>query len=543
MQATVKLIPANASPADSHPEHPSVSTVVDDQQPSCETAKSLVDGQSDNCVTSDGHVNADENVDGMPSSNSAADALVDNAGPSELGLAVDASAETDEPVVVRDKDQLDATDANEAVTESITTGPNMGDASSDATEMSVDQTASSVADTESSATSLPDPSNISARLKNLVVSVSQVEELSRRAREVAASDLALYDGIAASHRQFDDGLVEARRIGQEAEAVYQRAFGRNAKALAEPAVPEAREVEQAFEELADAWRNRAETFLAEHPDVEALLAEQQQHTEETRRREVARTKAQRFQQLVTASDAALRQGLLDDARDCLKLLGREFPAEATRVAPLQERLDHRVRAANDAAARRTLLQASELQGRGEFDAAVRLLEAVDVQGLSREASEDVFGRWSAACSLLGQSGGLELLRYSPTQGRGVVLHRDPGVPFGLIVFSSLGMATISSRGGWSATPIGKAAPSSRGRGPSVRPSPSLNSTLAGMGAAMSRAAARRTRLSATRLVERIDRDALLAAGARLPWPACRLRDRPGSGRKGAVSFDLCSGRR
>jgi hypothetical protein len=68
--------------------------------------------------------------------------------------------------------------------------------------------------------------SISERLKNPVVSVSQVEELSRRAREAATNDLALYSGIAASQRQFEDGLAEARRIGQEAAAVYQRAFGR-----------------------------------------------------------------------------------------------------------------------------------------------------------------------------------------------------------------------------------------------------------------------------------------------------------------------------
>ena len=209
--------------------------------------------------------------------------------------------------------------------------------------------------------------------------------------------------------------------------------------MAEPAVAEAHEVEQAFVVLADAWRNQADTFLAEHPDVEALLVERRQQDDEARRREVAHTRAERFQQLVTATDAALRQGLLDDAKDCLKLLGREFPTEAARVAPLQERLEHRVRAANDAAARRVLLQASECQGRGEFDAAVRLIEAVEVQSLTRETSEDVFGRWSAACSLLGQTGDLELLRYSPSQGRGIILHRDPSVPYGLVVFSSIGM--------------------------------------------------------------------------------------------------------
>jgi hypothetical protein len=138
--------------------------------------------------------------------------------------------------------------------------------------------------------------------------------------------------------------------------------------------------------------------------------------------------------------------MLDDARECLRLLGSEFPAEADRVKPLHDRLQHRARAANDAAARRVLVQASELQGRGEFNAAVRLLEAVDVQGLSREASEDVFGRWSAACSLLAQTGELELLRYSPAQGRGIILHHDPSVPYGLVEFSSLGMGPAHFEG-------------------------------------------------------------------------------------------------
>lgn len=289
------------------------------------------------------------------------------------------------------------------------------------------------------APNLPDPSSISGRLRNLVVTVGQVEELSRRARETAASDLALYDAIAASHRQFEEGLAEAQRIGHEAADVYKRAFGQEAKVVAEPAVIEAGEIEQAFAELADAWRQQAESFLVQHPDVESLLADQRQQDEEARRREIARTKAERFQQLVNGADAALRQGLLDDARDCLRMLGSEFPAEADRVKPLHDRLQHKIRAANDAAARRVLVQASELQGRGEFNAAVRLLEAVDVQGLSREASEDVFGRWSAACSLLAQTGGLELLRYSPTQGRGIILHHDPSVPYGLVEFSSLGM--------------------------------------------------------------------------------------------------------
>jgi hypothetical protein len=353
-------------------------------------------------------------------------------------MAVEASAETRESVVIDDDDQQVAVEASDAPSDAAPSGHSIDSGRPDMTGLIIDQTQSAAGGSEP-APSLPDPSSISARLTNLVVAVSQVEELSRKAREAAASDLAFYGGIATSQRQFEDGLAEARRIGQEAQAVYERAFGREARAVAEPAVAEALEVEHAFNELADARRNQAESFLAEHPDVEALLAEQRQQDDDARRREVARAKAARFQQLVTGTDTALREGLLDEARDCLRLLGREFPAEATRIAPLQERLEHRVRATNDAVARRVLLQASELQGRGEFDAAVKLLEPVEIQGLSRETSEDVFGRWSAACSLLGQTGGLDLLRYSASQGRGIILHRDPSVPYGLVVFSSLGM--------------------------------------------------------------------------------------------------------
>jgi hypothetical protein len=178
---------------------------------------------------------------------------------------------------------------------------------------------------------------------------------------------------------------------------------REARALAEPAVVEAREVEDAFAELVEAWLRQAQVFLADHPDVEALLAEHEQHETETRRREAARARAERFQQLVTATDDALRHGLLEDVRECLKMLDREFPGESARLVPLRERLEHRVRAANDATARRVMLQASELQGGGEFDAAVSFLEAIDVDGLSLETSKVAFGRWLSSSSSAGCS--------------------------------------------------------------------------------------------------------------------------------------------
>jgi hypothetical protein len=423
---TATVIPADTSDV----QAPTSAGFLDDPQPAVCDMDSLPDGQS----VSSAPLHAGENGCPVPPPEGSVETLehTDFVETTALATSTDGGSDSAADVGAVDQPPLTAgTGDNGAVSREKLP--------EDDEVVSYEADAISHVKDHPSVTRLPDPSSITDRLRNLVIAVGEVEELSRQAREVAASDLALYNGIAASRLQFDEGLAEARRIRQEAQAVYDRAFGRQAKAVAEPAVAEAREVQQAFAELAEAWRQQADTFLVEHPDVESLIKEERQRDDLVRRREVARAKSERFQQLVSAVDGALRQGLLDDARDCLKMLGREFPDEADRVAPLHERLNHRVRASNDAAARRVMFQASELQGRGDFDAAVKLLEAVEVERLSREASEDVFGRWSAACSLLGQERRLELVRYPDAQGRGLMLYRDPSVPYGMIVLSALGM--------------------------------------------------------------------------------------------------------
>ena len=66
---------------------------------------------------------------------------------------------------------------------------------------------------------------------------------------------------------------------------------------------------------------QATTFLAEHPDVEALLAEQQERNEQASRHEAARARVQRFQDMVASAEAALRQQNIAGAAslfaDCL----------------------------------------------------------------------------------------------------------------------------------------------------------------------------------------------------------------------------------
>jgi hypothetical protein len=147
----------------------------------------------------------------------------------------------------------------------------------------------------------------------------------------------------------------------------------------------------------------------------------------------------------------VRQGALAEAQECLRRLKAEFPAEEQHIQALHARLQHRAQAARDAAARAALELAAERQGRGDLEAAVTVLEQVDVRGLSVEVGEDVFGAWSQACSRLARSAGFDqgpagtqheaLVRFAPAKGRGLILMRDPAVPHGLVVFSSLGMGS------------------------------------------------------------------------------------------------------
>jgi hypothetical protein len=136
---------------------------------------------------------------------------------------------------------------------------------------------------EPTPTATPDPELLSRQLNRLVASVVAVEELSRQARELAATDLGLYEGMLASRRQFEQSLGEAQLLRVQAEQVLERAFGQQARATAEPLVSEARQVEQAFAQLAESWQRQADAFLDEHPDVQALLAERRREQEEARR--------------------------------------------------------------------------------------------------------------------------------------------------------------------------------------------------------------------------------------------------------------------
>jgi hypothetical protein len=294
-----------------------------------------------------------------------------------------------------------------------------------------------------------DAESLAARLQVLLGAVLEVEELSRRAREAAASDLAHYDALVTARQVLEHHQLESASIRQRAEQLVVSAFGEQARAVAVSTLREARELEQALTDLVEERTAEVAAFQSDHPDVDALVEERRQQVADARRAEIELARAQRRTDLLNAGELAVRQGALGEAQECLRCLKAEFPTEEERVSALRARLHQRVQAARDAAARAALEQAAEHQGRGDLDAAVTALEQLEVRGLSPELGEDVFGAWSQACSRLAQSAGFDqgpggsrhkaLVRFSPAKGRGLILMADPAVPNGLVVFSALGM--------------------------------------------------------------------------------------------------------
>jgi hypothetical protein len=287
---------------------------------------------------------------------------------------------------------------------------------------------------------------LAARLDHLVHSVTAVEELSRKAREAAADDFARYETLVQSYQQYAQRLGHAGAIRDQAHGVLEKAFGRVARAAAEPLVAEADRVVHAFSQLARAWQDQSGAFLGEHPDVELLLAERQAQEQAAQRAEANAARERRCKAVLASAQEAIRQGIVTEARRAYELFEREFPEQRATIDELRQRLERCERAESDASARQALDQAAEAHARGDLESAVSILEQVDVHGLSRDVSEDVFGRWSDACSRMAQSAGATLVRFAPAQGRGIVLYADPDYPNGLRVFSSLGMGTLFPQG-------------------------------------------------------------------------------------------------
>ena len=284
----------------------------------------------------------------------------------------------------------------------------------------------------------------------LLGAVLEVERLSRRAREAAASDLAHYDALVTARQVLEHHQREAAGIRERAEQLAASAFGQQARAVAASTLAEARQLEQTLGDLVEQRTAEAAAFQAEPPGRRGAgrgAPSAGSRGAPARARGGARPTAGRSAPGRRAGPAPGRAGRGSGVPPPTQ--SRVPEPRRSSIGALRTRLHQRAQAARDAAARAALEQAAEHQGRGDLEAAVTVLEQLEVRGLSPEVGEDVFGAWSQACSRLAQSACFDqgtpgsphqaLVRFAPAKGRGLILMRDPAVPHGLVVFSALGM--------------------------------------------------------------------------------------------------------
>jgi hypothetical protein len=215
---------------------------------------------------------------------------------------------------------------------------------------------------------------LATELSRLVDSVAVVEELSRNARESAATDLAQYETVLMSVQEYRRGLEQASAIRDQSRDVLDRAFGYAARAAAEPLLSEAERVLAAFAHLVDAWNEQADGFLGAHPDVDLLLAEQRAQEQQARQREAQTARQRRHEALLAGIDAALGKRIFAEVRRGLAALEREFPEDPASLLARQGQLDRFIRAQHDDVAREAMLLATEQQSTGDLDGAVGTLE-------------------------------------------------------------------------------------------------------------------------------------------------------------------------
>src|SRR5262249_35627583 len=152
-----------------------------------------------------------------------------------------------------------------------------------------------------------------------------------------------------------------------------------------------------------------EVFLQDHADVQSLIAERRRQEDLAREQEAAVLRTRRLEALLTQSDEALAAGLVAETKSLIAVLREQHPDEHLAAKSLEDRLTLLIRTQKDAAALEALKQSTEHQARGDLEAAVIALENVDVHGLSKDVGEDVFGRWSDACSRMAQAASVPLL--------------------------------------------------------------------------------------------------------------------------------------
>jgi len=259
------------------------------------------------------------------------------------------------------------------------------------------------------------------------------------AREQATVELARYEPLAAERREAERALAEARQVRLAAELLSSQAFTEAARAEAARHAAVARAAELACAELL-AERTRAADELASRPHLARVIADrrrrEEQQAEAARRAEEER--AARLANGIAAARQALTAGRLDEARQLLAPLARDFPSN-DQVQSVLDIVKWQAQQVVVGPAQEALRETRGRVLRDDPDWALGRLAAVQIDGLPEMLARQVFGVWSNACyALVQQRGWHAPQRYSAATSRGAVLaRRAPEGPAEVV--SCLGM--------------------------------------------------------------------------------------------------------
>lgn len=256
---------------------------------------------------------------------------------------------------------------------------------------------------------------------------SDLESMARddaRAREQATVELARYETLAAERREAERALAEARQVRLAAELLSSQAFTEAARAEAARHAAVARAAELACAELL-AERTRAADELASRPHLARVIADRRQREQEQAEaaRRAEEERAARLAGGIAAARQALTAGRLDEARQLLAPLARDFPSH-DQVQSVLDIIKWQAQQLVVGPAQDALREASGRALRQDPEWAVGRLAGIQMDGLPETLARQVFGVWSNACwHLVQQRGWHEPQRYSPATSRGAVLAR------------------------------------------------------------------------------------------------------------------------
>jgi hypothetical protein len=277
---------------------------------------------------------------------------------------------------------------------------------------------------DASPTAPQDLASLVAQLASVTSRLEAAASEDARARQQATVELAHYEALAAERHEAERALAEARRVRMAAELLSQQAFTEHARAQAARDAAVARAAEVACAELM-AERTRAADELASRPYLARVIADQRRREQE--QADVARRadeeRGARLSDGIAAARSALADGRMDEARQLLAPLARDFPTN-DQVQSVLDVVRWRAQQMVVGPAQSALRDIRGRVLRDDPDGAIARLADVKIDGLPEELARQVFGVWSNACfQLIQQRGWHEPLRYSVVTSRGAVLVR------------------------------------------------------------------------------------------------------------------------